>query len=93
MWFWRSRFTIKTRAGRTGPPSGGVPNAGVVEEADPSRHEPRIVLILERRVVRAGNQGRGQTELVLLASELPENLPCLVTDVVDSPGVRAEMST
>jgi hypothetical protein len=42
---------------------------------------------LERRVVWAGNQVGRQTELVVLAPELPENLARLVTDVIDPPRV------
>ena len=61
--------------------------AAVVEEADPSRHEARIVLVLERRVVWAGDQVGRQTELVLLAPDLPENLPRLAADVIDPPRV------
>ncbi len=67
--------------------------AAVVEEADPSRHELRVVLVLKRRVVWAGDQVGRQTELVLLAPDLPENLPRLMTDVVDPHVLRAESRT
>ena len=45
------------------------------------------MLVLERRAEWAGDQVGRQTELVLLAPELPENPPRPATDVIDPPRI------